>query len=236
MEERKIEVFSENWMVAAAFASYLCDEIAKVKVFHLALSGGSTPKILFKILAEVYKDKIDWTKVHLYWGDERCVAPDDEQSNFLMTFATMIEHVPIPVMNVHRIFGEDRPSTESVRYSKQLMDYLPHQLGLPVFNMVLLGMGGDGHTASIFPHQMELLESEDNCAVATHPESGQQRITITGPVINAAMQIHFLITGASKTAVLEEIFNESGNYKMYPASYIEGATWWLDKAAYPAAS
>lgn len=218
-------------MVASAFAAYLCDEIAKVKMFHLALSGGSTPKLLFQILAEVYKDRIDWTRVHLYWGDERCVPPDDEQSNFLMTFTTMIEHISIPVLNVHRVFGEDRPKTESVRYGKMLMEHLPQQLGLPVFNMVLLGMGSDGHIASIFPHEIELLEAEEVCAVAVHPESGQKRITLTGPVIKAAKQIHFLVTGESKTLVLDQIFNEKGDYKDYPASYITKAQWWMDKDA-----
>ena len=169
--------------------------------------------------------------MHLYWGDERCVAPDDDQSNYLMTFTMMIDRVPIPEMNLHRVFGEDRPSKEAGRYSKLIMKNLPHQSGFPVFDMVLLGMGGDGHTASIFPHEIELLEAEEICAVATHPETGQKRITITGPVINAARQIHFLVTGAAKTPVLDQIFNEKEAYKDYPASYIFKAQWWMDKDA-----
>ena len=111
------------------------------------------------------------------------------------------------------------------------MEHLPQQLGLPVFNMVLLGMGSDGHIASIFPHEIELLEAEEVCAVAVHPESGQKRITLTGPVIKAAKQTHFLVTGESKTLVLDQIFNEKGDYKDYPASYITKAQWWMDKDA-----
>lgn len=231
MTEHKTQIYSSNWMVAAAFASYLCDEIAKVKVFHIALSGGSTPKLLFQILAEVYKDKIDWTTVHLYWGDERCVAPDDEQSNYLTTSTLLIQQVPIPATNIHRVYGESPQKKEAIRYGKELQDNLPQQSGIPVFDMVLLGMGTDGHTASIFPHEIALLESDEICAVATHPDSGQKRITITGRVINAAKQVHFLITGSAKSPVLDEIFNEKGQYKKYPASYITQAEWWMDKEA-----
>ena len=92
-------------------------------------------------------------------------------------------------------------------------------------------MGSDGHTASIFPHEIELLKSDNTCEVAMHPESGQKRITLTGKVINAANQIHFLVTGASKRPVLEEIFSKKGNWEKYPASHIEDATWWMDEAA-----
>ena len=92
-------------------------------------------------------------------------------------------------------------------------------------------MGSDGHTASIFPHEIELLEADKTCAVAIHPESGQRRISLTGKVINTARQVHFLVTGASKNSVLKEIFSKTGNYQSYPAAYIEGAEWWMDEAA-----
>lgn len=224
-------IFKNKNEVAKAFAKYLREEIEKSENFHLALSGGSTPKILFDHLAKEYSDKIDWEKVHLYWGDERCVAPDHEESNYGMTYARLIQHISIPESNIHRVLGENDPATEADRYGKRIEWNLPIKDGVPIFDLVILGMGGDGHTASIFPHQMELMTADETCGVATHPNSGQKRITLTGNIINAAKQIHFLVTGASKKPVLDEIFNQKGNYKKYPASYIESGKWWLDREA-----
>lgn len=226
-----ISVFKDNQAVAEAFAEYLCQQIAEAEQFHIALSGGSTPKVLFAHLAAAYADKIDWKKVHLYWGDERCVPPTDAESNYLMTQEKLLQYIDIPFSNVHRVLGESIPTEEAIRYGNVINWNLPQRGGLPIFDLIILGMGSDGHTASIFPHQMELLTAEKTCAVAVHPESGQQRITLTGKVIQAARQIHFLVTGASKKPVIKEIFSKTGNYKSYPASYIEGATWWLDEAA-----
>jgi len=224
-------IFNNKQEVAEAFAKYLSEQIEKSEIFHLALSGGSTPKILFEHLAKEYSDKIDWRKVHLYWGDERCVPPNDEDSNYGMTHAKLLQHVNIPESNIHRVLGENNPAEEADRYGKRIEWNLKLKNGRPVFDLIILGMGGDGHTASIFPHQMELMDASETCGVATHPDSGQKRITITGEVINAAKEIHFLVTGASKKPVLDEIFNKKGNYKSYPASYVKEAQWWLDEDA-----
>jgi len=225
------KIYKDNSAVAEAFAEFLCDEIAKVNNITIALSGGSTPKLLFEILAKKYKDKIDWPKVHFYWGDERCVSPDDEQSNFRMTNERLLQNITIPKANIFRVLGENNPKEEADRYAKRIDWNLPLKNGIPVFDLIILGMGSDGHTASIFPHQINLLNSKTTCAVATHPESGQQRITLTGKVINAAKQIHFLVTGASKKPVIKEIFSKSGNWENYPASHIENSIWWMDEAA-----
>ncbi len=225
-------IFKNKQAVAEAFANYLAEQIEKSEIFHIALSGGSTPKILFEHLAKNFSEKIDWQKVHLYWGDERCVPPNHEDSNYGMTYSKLIQHITIPESNVHRVLGENDPTGEADRYGKKIEWNLPLKNGLPIFDLVILGMGGDGHTASIFPHQMELMDSSETCGVATHPDSGQQRITITGNVINAAKQIHFLVTGASKKPVLGEIFNQKGNYKTYPASYVKNAQWWMDEEAW----
>ena len=226
-------IFKNKEEVAQAFAKHLAEQIEKSETFHIALSGGSTPKILFDHLAKEYVDKINWKKVHLYWGDERCVPPNHEDSNYGMTYAKLIQHINIPESNVHRVLGENDPTGEADRYGKRIEWNLPLKGGVPIFDLVILGMGGDGHTASIFPHQIELLKSKETCGVATHPDSGQKRITITGKVINAAKQIHFLVTGDSKQSVLDEIFNQKGDYKTYPVSYINKAQWWLDEAANP---
>ncbi len=227
----KKNIFKDKQTVAQAFANYLAEQIEKANTFHIALSGGSTPKILFQLLADQYAKKIDWQKVHLYWGDERCVPPTDADSNYGMTKEKLIDHIPIPFVNVHRVLGARNPTEEAIRYGKEIQWCLPEEKGLPVFDVVMLGMGSDGHTASIFPHQMELLTTNDICGVATHPESGQKRVTLTGPVINHAKQVHFLVTGGSKNDKVQAIFNKEGNYLDYPAAHIKGAIWWMDEAA-----
>ncbi len=227
----KTHIFKNNEAVATAFAEFLQKEIAQAEKINIALSGGSTPKVLFDILAKKYAAKIDWKKVHFYWGDERCVAPTDEESNYKMTDEKLLQHINIPPQNIHRVLGENDPTEEANRYGKLIEWNLFLKDGLPIFDLIILGMGSDGHTASIFPHEIELLNAAETCAVAVHPESGQRRITLTGNVINAAKQIHFLVTGISKTSVIKEIFSEKGNYKTYPASAIKNAEWWMDEGA-----
>ena len=224
-------VFKDNAAVAAAFAEYLCRQIASTETCHIALSGGSTPKVLFQQLVDNYADKIDWKKVHFYWGDERCVPPEHAESNYGMTEQLLLKHIPIPFTNIHRVLGNRDPKEESARYAREIEWNLPLKNGLPVFDIILLGMGSDGHTASIFPNQLGLLTSDETCVVATHPETGQKRITLTGEVINLAHKVHFLVTGAAKTSVVKEIFTKTGNYEAYPAAFIEEAEWWMDEAA-----
>ena len=224
-------VFEDSRAVAEAFADFLFEEIEKASTFHMALSGGSTPKLLFAYLAKKYADKIDWKKVHLYWGDERCVAPTDEDSNYKMTDDLLLKRISIPFENIHRVLGSRDPEEEAVRYGKEIEWHLPLEDTMPVFDLIILGMGSDGHTASIFPHEMKFVVSDKTCVVATHPTSGQKRISLTGEVINQAKQVHFLVTGASKSKIVKEIFTQTGNYEDYPAAHIEGATWWMDELA-----
>lgn len=220
---------------AQAFAEYLFNKQKNTERLTIALSGGSTPKLLFDILAKDYGEKIDWNKIHLFWGDERCVAPTHDQSNYKMTFEHLISKVGIPESNVHRVLGENDPETEAKRYSNLLQTELEQSHGLPQFDIIMLGLGEDGHTASIFPHQMELLTSNARCAVATHPDSGQQRVTLTGKVINNAKEVCYLVTGASKAEKVEEIMHQVGGYKTYPAYYIQPTSdhlyWFMDEAA-----
>jgi 6-phosphogluconolactonase len=220
---------------AHAFAEYIFEKQTKATQLTIALSGGSTPKLLFDILSKEYTERIDWNKIHLFWGDERCVAPTDDQSNYKMTLEHLISKVAIPEANVHRILGENNPEIEAERYSNLLKTELEQANGLPQFDIIMLGLGEDGHTASIFPHQMELLTSEKVCAVATHPDSGQQRVSLTGQVINNAIDVCFLVTGVNKAEKVEEIMHQTGTYKNYPAYYIQPASgnliWFLDEAA-----
>jgi 6-phosphogluconolactonase len=221
--------------VAEAFARHFLALTRENETLSVALSGGSTPKILFDFLAANHSDDINWSGVHLYWGDERCVAPDDSESNYKMTVDHLLSKIDIPAENIHRVLGETNPVTEAMNYSRQINENLPSVNGLPQFDLIILGMGGDGHTASIFPHEIELLNAENTCEVATHPESGQKRITLTGNVINNAKEICFLVTGAGKTEKIDEIFHQTGDWKTYPASYIKPETgkltWFMDEAA-----
>jgi 6-phosphogluconolactonase len=203
--------------------------------FNLAVSGGSTPKLLFTILANEFDDSMPWHIVRLFWVDERCVPPTHPESNFGMTYNSLLKFVPIHDANIFRMLGEADPAKEAKRYEELLKQQLPSANGVPQMDMILLGMGDDGHTASIFPDNLALLNVSDAVAVATHPTSGQNRITLTGNVILAASDVLFLVTGASKTDVLRQIVNREAGYEKYPSSYIyspTGAvTFYTDKAA-----
>jgi len=232
MKENNLKVFKNPIATAEAFGDHLMDCIAASETYHCALSGGSTPKLLFSYLAEKYLNSPSWEKLHVYWGDERCLPPDHSDSNFKLTDELLLSKVSIPKENIHRVKGEGDPSVEAERYAQELATSLGADM---TFDMIILGMGEDGHTASIFPHQMELLNDVKSCAVAMHPISGQQRVTLTGPVINKAKEVVFLVTGAGKKEKLTEIFEHKGDWKSYPASHIRPEkgmlTWYVDEAA-----
>ncbi len=231
----KINIYKTKQEVAVNFSSYLSNLIKEKKIVHIALSGGSTPKIVFEELASNFIKKIDWSGVHLYWGDERCVPPTDADSNYKMTVDYLVSKINIPQENVHRIKGEDAPSKEAIRYGEVLVKNLPEKNKLPNFDLVILGMGDDGHTASIFPHEINLWNSKNICEVAIHPDSGQKRISLTGNIINNATAVAFLVTGEGKKEKVDSIINKKEGYKQYPASLVaptsENLIWFLDAAA-----
>ena len=236
----ELKIYKDKPEVARHFSEYFVDLVKDKDVFHVALSGGSTPKVIFDILAEDYGDKIDWSKIHFYWGDERCVPPADEQSNYKMTVDHLFSKIEVPKENIHRIMGEFEPDVEAARYAEMLESNLPLINEIPQFDLVLLGMGDDGHTASIFPHEIELWNSESHCVVATHPDSGQKRVSINGAVINAAKEVAFLVTGANKAEKIDSIHNRKEGYKNYPAALVEPMSgkliWLMDEAAASALS
>lgn len=232
----RINTYISKQELAKEFTKWLAEYIiATSEQLHIALSGGSTPKMIFEALAEEYLDKIDWSLVQFYWGDERCVPPTDEDSNYGMTAELLLSKIPIPPKNINRIRGEDHPVTEAGRYGNLLEDKLSLADKIPRFDLVILGMGDDGHTASIFPHEIPLWESEDNCVVAEHPVSGQKRISISGKVINNAKTVVFLVSGAGKSAKVREILKCEGEYLDYPATLVAPTSgnliWFLDKDA-----
>ena len=227
-------VYQDKLQVAEKFSEYLVGMISARERLYIALSGGSTPKVAFDHLSANYQH-LDWSRLHLFWGDERCVPPDHEESNYKMTYEHLISKIDIPKTNIHRIKGENVPHKEAQEYSQVLQNTLPLKNGVPQFDLVILGMGSDGHTASIFPHQLDLWHSKSLCEVADHPNTGQQRITLTGKIINHAREVAFLITGEDKESKVNDILNKKENSRLYPASLVAPASgklhWFLDKAA-----
>lgn len=202
--------------------------------FFMALSGGSTPTLFFQKLASLpYRDSISWRHVNFFWVDERCVPPDHPNSNYGMTKQNLLDHISIPAKNVHRMLGENDPTVEAKRYANEIEVALPiWHSGFPQFDWILLGMGSDGHTASIFPGS-NLLDENDICTVATNPETGQKRITLTMPVINHAKRVAFLVTGENKAELVAKILGEAGDIQSLPASFVQPVNgileWYLDK-------
>ena len=222
--------------LASDFQTAVEDSQNGGKRISIALSGGSTPRVFFQRLAlPPYSERIPWSHVNLFWGDERCVPPDDEQSNFKMANDTFISKVNIPDQNVHRIIGENAPEAEALRYANEIQKYVRSNNGFPEFDWIFLGMGGDGHTASLFPSAQTINEKKSICVVAEHPETGQKRISLSLPVINNAKRVSFLVAGKEKAKVLKEILEKGDSPLPYPASKINPENgvleWYLDKAA-----
>lgn len=198
---------------------------------HISLSGGSTPKLLFKTLAqEPYKSQIQWQNLHFWWGDDRMVPPQDPESNYGEVQKLLFDHIQIPAENIHRIRGEEAVEQELARFSQELTACVPNG----EFDWIILGMGTDGHTASLFPHQTDF--NDPNLAIiAKHPETGQIRISKTAKLLEQAKRITYLVTGASKAEILKEIQMTQAENLPYPAAKIKaknGVTeWYLDKDA-----
>lgn len=233
-------IFENAEQSSRAVAKLIAEEAEAKKqngeVLNIAVSGGSTPRYLFTLLAEKeFRTRIPWSTVRFFWVDERCVEPNDPESNFGMTYDALLQYAFVPAQNIFRMKGEDIPENEAERYIELLRKELPAKEGFPVFDLILLGMGDDGHTASIFPDNLPLLESKKSVAVALHPTSGQKRITLTGKAINNATQVVFLINGDSKAALLKEIVKQEPGASRYPAAHVhnrEGKTlFYMDKAA-----
>lgn len=232
---KKIEVhiLPDAEQLVKSFTEFFEIQITETNgAFHVALSGGNTPKAWFDYLAHQESTKIPWEKIHFYWGDERCVPPHHPESNYGMTKKHLFDHVPVPENNIHRICGECEPKEAAVAYGALLSATLPVN-SLPQFDLVILGLGEDGHTASIFPHEIDLWDSDDFCVVATHPVSGQHRISLSGKLINNARQVAFLVTGSGKADKVSAILHESPGFAKYPASLVKSKIthWFLDKDA-----
>lgn len=221
-ENKEVKIFSNSQELAEAFASELFLMVKSSRQrFDIALSGGSTPKLLFDVLVGSYRTKMPWDRIHFWWGDERCVPPTSEESNYGMTQKHLLSKIEMSESQVHRIKGELAPDDAANDYIREIQSHLNERADWPVFDLIILGMGDDGHTASIFPHEMEILHSPKICEVATQPESGQKRVSLTGNVINNANRVYFLISGKSKAKRISEIMNNEKVASKLPTFYIE---------------
>jgi len=234
MEQKNIIYFDSPEDLAEGFAHMLSvkfnDMLKSKDELNIALSGGNTPIELFKVLAAEYKDKIEWNKINFYWVDERCVPPDSPDSNFGNAYNNLFRFINISPARLHRIKGEADPKKEAMRYSDLVKHNVPQNGTLPHFDIILLGLGDDGHTASIFPNQMQLLTSEKLYETAIQPKTGNTRITMTGNLINNAKCIYFLVSGKEKSKVVNAILNSSEAAAEYPAYFIkpgDGELFWV---------
>lgn len=175
--------------------------------FSVALSGGSTPKALYSLLATgEFGERLAWRQIHFFWGDERCVPPDHAESNFRMVEESLLSKIPVSSKNVHRMNGAIEPAVTAATYEAELRQFFSSsQEKLPRFDLILLGLGEDGHTASLFPDSSALSETERWVATTYVQKLEAHRLTLTLPVINNAAQITFLIAGQSKAAVVKKI-------------------------------
>lgn len=237
--KQSIRIFPTPQALAESLALDLFNKITcantSVNHFTIALSGGSTPRLLFTVLGDQYASSVPWDKVHFFWVDERCVPPEDHESNFGMTNEVLFSKIKIPQENIHRIKGEDDPTKEAERYSKEIIDFTVKRDRLPFFDIMLLGLGEDGHTASVFPGNEELFLTDKICTTAVQPSTGQMRITITGKIINNAGSIIFIVTGKNKAVIVNNIIGKHNNKKQFPASFVKptyGRLYWcLDEDA-----
>ena len=233
------KIFKNPAELASTLAKEITERIIatanKERIYSISLSGGSTPELLYSFLFDELVNAVPWEFVHLFWGDERCVSPAHPDSNYGNILKFLNEKAGLPSENIHRIIGENEPGAEAVRYSAEISDMLPSRDGLPVFDLILLGMGEDGHTASIFPDQIRLIDSARICEVAVHPVSRQRRITLTGKVINNTEAVVILVTGEKKAQVIGKIFNNTSDKDKYPVSHIKpvygSLDWYLDRGA-----
>jgi 6-phosphogluconolactonase len=235
---KTVEIFKNTDELSQFFGQFILTGMQNMpdgQLYSLALSGGSTPKAVFAYLAAHFKDQINWGKLCIFWSDERCVPPDSSESNYRMAKENLLDHVPIPADQIFRMMGENDPTEEAERYEKVLQDHILAIGTLPAFDLLMLGLGDDGHTASIFPDNLAPFQSKLGVEVAVHPQTKQQRITLTGTLINNAHQVAILATGAGKAEKVYTILEQKDDWEMLPAALVQPTQgqlfWLLDEAA-----
>jgi len=236
--ERRVYSDSERLANAAAelFVSTAAESITAQGRFRVALSGGSTPRNVYQLLAgESFRNRIDWSHVDLFWGDERYVPADDRDSNYRMTAEALLRHVPIPAGNIHRVPTEISPPENAAKsYEEDIRRLFGDSVSVPQFDLIYLGLGTNGHTASLFPHSPTLHEKSRLVLADFVSEVKTWRISMTAPLLNRGRTVAFLITGQQKAQVLRDVLLGPRDPERLPAQLInpEGKLLWLvDKPA-----
>lgn len=227
-----MNVYENAKILAEAFAEEIINSLKDKNKFSIALSGGSTPKEVFKILAV---KNFNPANIDIFWGDERCVPPTDTESNFGEADRLWFSKVNADRNYLHRVKGENEPVLEAVRYSGEIKKIVTSDNNIPAFDWIILGLGTDGHTASLFPNAELVIEQNNICGVAVHPVSKQKRLSLTLEVINNAKRISFLAAGSNKAKVIEDIINKKPQSTNYPAAKVNPlkckTEWFIDKEA-----
>jgi 6-phosphogluconolactonase len=235
----EIHIFNDLEELSRAAANLFIEQAAQSirerNRFLVALNGGSTPTRLFELLATDYHENVDWSKVHVFWGDERCVPPDDAGSSYGQARDILLSHALIPDSNIHRIKGELGPDEASKDYSLTLREFASPPLEWPRFDLVYLGMGEDGHTASLFPGSPADISESTMPVTAYYQDRPANRVTLTPIIFNSARMIVFMATGEKKANTLAEVLSDRYNPERYPAQRIDPSDgrliWLVNEAA-----
>ena len=239
--------FTEDTLFIAPTPIKLAEELAgwfltkvfecssREKPFHVAISGGSTPILFFTQLASNYGKYIDWNRVHFYWVDEKASSKPGNENNYLCAYNNLLSKIAIPETNIHPIKFENDLARTAKMYSINIQENVPIIDDIPQFDLVILGIGYDGHTASVFPGQDDLIYSGNYVEVSENPENNEKRITLTPYLINNAAYIAFHATGMAKAQMIKEIVSKSNSENNYPASHIKpikgSINWFIDTGA-----
>jgi len=237
----EVHIFKDMEALSRAAASSFVDQarqsIRERGRFLVVLNGGSTPVRLFQLLATDFREQVDWQSVQVFWGDERCVPPDDPGSNYRQAHDLLLNRLSLPVAHVHRIRGELGPAEAAKDYARTLKSFSSPPFPWPRFDLVYLGIGEDGHTASLFPGS-PVETAEPVLAVTAHyQDRPASRVTLTPVVFNKAWMVAFMATGGSKAATLAAVLSDTHtrNPELYPAQRIQledgRLVWLLDEAA-----
>lgn len=219
---------------AAATAATIDDAVHRRGRCLLVLSGGSTPRGLYERLAATYRDRLPWSRIHLFWGDERYVPPDAPASNARMAREALLDHVPLPPRNIHPMSTQAAsPDAAALEYESIVRGEVAG--GNPAFDLVLLGLGEDGHIASLFPHSSALQETTRWVVAATAPAQPATRLTMTLPALTATARIFVVVSGSAKSHALARVLEPTSEAQDYPAVALRAGaphvTWWVDRDA-----
>jgi 6-phosphogluconolactonase len=239
MNSEEICVFPDHeslsHQAARTFVKASEESITARGKFAVAVSGGSTPELCYRLLASPeYSNAIDWPSIHLFWADERCVPPDHERSNFRLVKEALLLRIPFPSANIHRIRGEEGPKKAATLYAREIRGFFGSQQP-PVFDLITLGVGRDGHTASLFPGSPALKEMRKLAVPVIMQGEGVGRVSLSLSVINRARRVLFLASGPEKSEIVTTIVGTEGKRWDYPAGRVRPVRgrllWFMDKEA-----